>query len=60
MARRTQTVSDHGTIQLTLIPKSLNAADLVGPWAFVVQESGTNARQGSAAFIVNPPPKATL
>ena len=57
---RTQTVSDHGTIQQTLIPKSLNAAQLVGPWAFVVQESGANARQGSASFIVNPPPKATL
>ena len=55
-----QTTSDHGTIQLTLIPKSLNAAQLVGPWAFVVQEGGMNARQGSAAFVVNPPPKATL
>jgi hypothetical protein len=57
---RTQTVSDRGTIQLTLIPKSLNPTDLVGPWAFVVQESGANARQGSASFVVNPPPKATL
>ncbi len=57
---RAQTPSDHGTIQQTLIPKSLNATALVGPWAFIVQESGTNARQGSAAFIVNPPPKATL
>lgn len=57
---RTQTVSDHGTIEQTLIPKSLNASALVGPWAFVVQESGTNARQGSATFIVNTPPKATL
>jgi hypothetical protein len=56
----TSTVSDHGTIQQTLIPKSLNTTQLVGPWAFVVQESGPNARQGSAPFIVNPPPKATL
>jgi hypothetical protein len=56
----TQIVSDHGTIQQTLIPKSLNTAQLVGPWAFVVQESGPNARQGSATFVVNPPPKATL
>ncbi len=57
---RTQTVSDRGTIQQTLIPKSLNAGALIGPWAFVVQESGGNARQGSAPFIVNTPPKATL
>jgi hypothetical protein len=57
---RTQTVSDHGTIEQTLIPKSLNASALVGPWAFVVQESGTNGRQGSTTFIVNTPPKATL
>ncbi|MHB8646847.1 MAG: hypothetical protein ACYDAR_13740 [Thermomicrobiales bacterium] len=57
---RTQTVSDHGTLQQTLIPKSLNTSTLIGPWAFVVQESGTNARHGSAAFVVNPPPKATL
>ncbi len=57
---RTQPASDRGTIQQTLIPKSLNAGALIGPWAFVVQESGSNARQGSAPFIVNPPPKATL
>ncbi|MCA1669195.1 MAG: hypothetical protein LC793_17745 [Thermomicrobia bacterium] len=57
---RTETVSDQGTIEQTLIPKSLNAIALVGPWAFVVQESGSNARQGSASFIVNAPPKATL
>jgi len=57
---RTQTVSDRGTIEQTLIPKSLNAIALVGPWAFVVQESGANARQGSSSFIVNAPPKATL
>lgn len=56
----TQTVSDRGTIQQTLIPKSLNAAQLVGPWAFVVQESGPNARQSSVSFVVNAPPKATL
>ena len=56
----TQTVSDHGTIQITLIPKSLNASAVVGPWAFVVQESGQNARQGSVPFIVNAAPKATL
>ncbi len=57
---RTQAASDHGTLQQTLIPKSLNAEQLVGPWAFVVQESGANARQGSASFVVNAPPKATL
>jgi hypothetical protein len=57
----TATVSDHGTLQQTLIPKSLNTQQLVGPWAFVVQEtSGTAPRQGNAPFVVNPPPKATL
>ncbi len=57
---RTQTTSDHGTIQQTVIPKSLSTTQLVGPWAFVVQESDSTPRQGSATFIVNPPPKATL
>jgi hypothetical protein len=57
----TATVSDHGTLEETLIPKSLNTPQLVGPWAFVVQETnGTAPRQGNAPFVVNPPPKATL
>ena len=57
----TMVVSERGTIQQTLIPKSLNTSPLVGPWAFVVQEtSGSAPRKGSATFAVNPPPKATL
>lgn len=57
----TMVVNERGTLTQTLIPKALNAAQLVGPWAFVVQEtSGSAPRKGSASFIVNPPPKATL
>lgn len=54
---RTQTASDRGTILLTLVPKSLNADTLIGPWAFIVQEPG-GGRQASIPFLVNAPPRA--
>jgi len=55
---RTQTASDRGTILQTLVPKSLNAETLVGPWAFIVQEPGAGGRQANVPFLVNAPPRA--
>ncbi len=57
---RMQTATDRGTILQTIIPKSLTVDNLIGPWAFVVQESGANARQGNVPFLVNAPPRAGI
>ena len=43
---RTQLVGERGTFTATLVPKSLNTEVLVGPWAFIVQETGSGGQNG--------------